>query len=383
MLEFLYTLGQASGAAIAIALVGVILAGLAAVKTDQSSQNKTEAEQKAAKKKVRIYNSICYFFIALAIALGINYFAMLGFCKVPNVVTLTKSEAQSRLFDADLDVVLAADVDSDERVIKQTPEKRKIVARATEVTLEFEPKPTEPPVPTAPAVTVEPTTPTEDPTEPEETKAPTEPDAQRPQAGDTVLFGTYQQDGRSADPVEWKVLDVQGNKALLLSSRGLDCLPYNESYTQITWATCTLRTWLNTTFFNTAFTQEERNAIVETSVDNSASQGNSAWSKKGSANTMDKMFLLSYAESNQYLKTYADRVCTATEYAISHNADTHLMDDGVSYAFWWLRSQGEKNSHAAYINFEGECYSNAVGNSYISVRPALWIDLEKYTPEKV
>lgn len=367
MLEFLYTLGQASGAAIAISLVGVVLAGLAALRTSQGSQNKTAVEQKAAKKKIRIYNSICYFFIALATVFAINFFVMQGYCKVPNVVSLSKSEAVSRLFDVDLDVVMPSNVDSDERVLKQDPEKRTIVPKYFEVTLEFEPKVTE---------QQEPTTPTEDPTEPKETEAPTTPSAQRPQIGDTVFFGTYQQNSHSADPVEWKVLDVQGNKALLLSSQGLDCLPYNDSYTQTTWATSTLRTWLNTTFLNTAFTRSEQNAIVETTVDNSVAQGNSAWSKKGSANTTDKVFLLSYVEANQYLKTTADRICTATEYAISHNADTRLMDDGISYAFWWLRSQGEKNSHAAYINFEGNCYSNAVGNNYLSVRPALWVDCE-------
>ena len=41
---------------------------------------------------------------------------------------------------------------------------------------------------------------------------------------------------------------THGNDAFLLADQNLDAKPYNEEDTDVTWATCTLRTWLNGTF---------------------------------------------------------------------------------------------------------------------------------------
>ena len=59
------------------------------------------------------------------------------------------------------------------------------------------------------------------------------------------------------------------------------------------------------------------------------------------------------------------------------DARVKLLDNGTEAAFWWLRSPGINGKQAAYVNFEGTCYSNYATNWYISARPAMWIDLEK------
>ena len=101
--------------------------------------------------------------------------------------------------------------------------------------------------------------------------------------GDIITFGTYPQTSEGTDqtPIEWIVLDVQDEKALLLSRYGLDAKPYNKEYTDITWEKCSLRTWLNDEFMKSAFTPKERSAILLTAVNNSASQGYSKWSTSG------------------------------------------------------------------------------------------------------
>jgi hypothetical protein len=48
----------------------------------------------------------------------------------------------------------------------------------------------------------------------------------------------------------------------------LDAKPYNEEDTSITWENCTLRKWLNDTFYNTAFTDSEKTKIVESTIVN-------------------------------------------------------------------------------------------------------------------
>ena len=83
---------------------------------------------------------------------------------------------------------------------------------------------------------------------------------------DCIYFGNYYQSNSSTkEPIKWRVLSVNGNDAFLLADQNLDAKPYNEKYTDVTWATCTLRTWLNDTFLNTAFKSAEQ-AASPTSV---------------------------------------------------------------------------------------------------------------------
>ena len=84
---------------------------------------------------------------------------------------------------------------------------------------------------------------------------------------DCTYFGDYYQSNSSTkEPIKWRVLSVDGNDAFLLADQNLDAKPYNEECENVTWATCTLRTWLNVTFLNTAFTSAEQAAIKNTTV---------------------------------------------------------------------------------------------------------------------
>lgn len=89
--------------------------------------------------------------------------------------------------------------------------------------------------------------------------------------GDTVKFGSYEQDNNlinGAEAIEWIVLDKKDGKYLLLSKYCLDAKPYNTELEQVTWETCTLRNWLNNDFYTTAFSQKERGCIATTTVRN-------------------------------------------------------------------------------------------------------------------
>ena len=120
---------------------------------------------------------------------------------------------------------------------------------------------------------------------------------------DCIYFGNYWQNDTNGDgkadqndkkqPIKWRVLSVNGSDAFLLADQNLDAKPYNEEYTDVTWATCTLRTWLNDTFLNTAFTSAEQAAIKNTSVVN---DDNPYHGTEGGENTTDKVYLLSIAE---------------------------------------------------------------------------------------
>ena len=77
------------------------------------------------------------------------------------------------------------------------------------------------------------------------------------QAGDTVFFGAYPQGhitSEEKDPVEWLVLEKDGNQLTLITKYAVDALPYmkynyNRDHIPVTWRTSLLREWLNDTFY--------------------------------------------------------------------------------------------------------------------------------------
>lgn len=207
--------------------------------------------------------------------------------------------------------------------------------------------------------------------------------------GNYVTFGTYPQTkaGNDATPIEWLVLARDGDKALLISCYGLDAQPYNTSIIDVTWETCTLRKWLNGTFYNKAFSSAEQAAILTTNVDNSKSQCYSAWNTSGGNNTHDKVFLLSYAEANKYFGvTYSGDINTKsrvapTAYAIAQgafrNSSKHVDSTNTG---WLLRSPGNGRGKAAVVFPIGSLGSIGVSYDSSAVRPALWVNLEADVP---
>ena len=201
-----------------------------------------------------------------------------------------------------------------------------------------------------------------------------------------VTFGHYPQtaEGNDSTAIEWVVLQKEGNKALLISRYGLDAQPYNAEYTDATWETCTLRTWLNDTFMNKAFTEEEQKAILTANVDNSSIQGYSGWSTHGGNNTQDQIFLLSYVEASKYfdvkLGCNNTKACVRpTTYAEKQGAYTSSScktADGDNTGWWWLRSLGSNQNFAAYVSYDGSLSYGLVRSGSICVRPALWVNLE-------
>ena len=205
--------------------------------------------------------------------------------------------------------------------------------------------------------------------------------------GSYVTFGHYPQTeaGDDSTPIEWLVLARDGQKALLLSRYGLDAQPYHTEYVDVTWENCTLRTWLNDTFLNKAFTAEEQAGILLTEVDNSDSQSYPEWNTTGGNNTQDRIFLLSYAEANKFLSVMDRGVnnkksqVAPTPYAIKRGAHTSpntKTADRVAAGYWWLRSPGNYQYNVARVDPVGLLSKYEVNSDTGSVRPAIWIDLE-------
>ena len=191
--------------------------------------------------------------------------------------------------------------------------------------------------------------------------------------GDTYRFGSYEQDNNKSngqEDIEWLVLAKEGTKILVISKEALDCKPYNTSFTDVTWETCTLRKWLNNDFINAAFSADERTMIPTVTV--SADKNPDYSTNPGNA-TQDQVFLLSITEVNKYFSSDSARQCKPTDYAVANGA----WESDSGNCWWWLRSPGNYQNYAAYVYGAGDVneYGSNVIDDGIAVRPALWIDL--------
>lgn len=202
--------------------------------------------------------------------------------------------------------------------------------------------------------------------------------------GATVRFGSFEQDNNGAngqERLEWKVLDVQGDKALIITKKVIDFQRYADSFfgTPSDWNGSMLRAWLNNSFVGTAFTADERTKISSTTT--GASQ-NSVYGNVIGAGSGDQIFILSEEEASRYFKTDGDRMAECTAYALARNTDPALRNQVTGTSYWWLRTAGIEKYNAMYVHYTGSMSNSgmAVGNTIVGVRPAAWVDKSALEP---
>lgn len=190
-------------------------------------------------------------------------------------------------------------------------------------------------------------------------------DAPAPQVGDTVYFGTYEQDGfpeNGQEPIEWQILDKQDGKVLLLSINALDSRPYHKENVNVTWKDASIRSWLNGLFCEMAFYGAPKDQILETATEEG---------------TQDKVFLLSLEEVKKYFPEQGMRCCFTTDYAIAQGA----YADTVGRGWWLLRTAANRSDYVISINCDGAIDQDGgrVASNKGSVRPAMWVREEAVT----
>lgn len=196
--------------------------------------------------------------------------------------------------------------------------------------------------------------------------------------GDILTFGHYEQDNdqqNGREPIEWVVLDIQNNQALLLTRYAIDSRYYHPGERETsypTWAKSSIREWLNDGFMNDAFTSEEQDRIATVTLSNASYKKNF-----GGADTQDNVFLLSRAEVETYFPTFESRLCIPTPYALAQGAweSSKYTLDGENCTWWWLRTPGYYRSCAASVRTRGTITSNRVYDESGAVRPAIWLKL--------
>ena len=193
-------------------------------------------------------------------------------------------------------------------------------------------------------------------------------------SGDEIYFGSYEQDNNTnngKEEIVWIVLEKNDNQLLIISKNALDYQPYNSSYSDTTWESCSLRSWLNGTFVSEAFSDEETNQILTSIV---KADSNPKYSTSAGNDTKDQVFLLSITEVEKYLTKDSVRQCKPTAYAIAQGTIPRSTDGDC---WWWLRSPGGYGDCAVCVDHGGSIRAYGRGvHSRIAVRPAMWINLE-------
>ena len=197
--------------------------------------------------------------------------------------------------------------------------------------------------------------------------------------GNHITFGSYEQDGNvsnGVEPIEWQVLDINGDRALVVSYYGLFNAKYTEHSKGQTWDTCDLRDTLNSSFYYETFTPSERNAIYLTHVENnSAEEDPSARSKRGQgADTDDYIFILSYGEIVQYLPTQNDRVAPICQKSRNRGLGSPEIVFGMRTCNYWLRNAAF-NQNAGGVNWQGVITTAYMNFPSCMVRPCCWVSL--------
>lgn len=119
-----------------------------------------------------------------------------------------------------------------------------------------------------------------------------------------------------------------------------DCTNYVSD-----WETCSLRQWLNKTFYNTAFSREEKMLIGTTFLENNSPDG--TWF---GTDTGDKIFILSFDDVINSAYGF-DSSISEFDKARKLKGTDYSKCQGVyisqGYPYWWLRTPG--NAEAVYL----------------------------------
>ncbi|MDR2672453.1 MAG: toll/interleukin-1 receptor domain-containing protein [Coriobacteriales bacterium] len=177
---------------------------------------------------------------------------------------------------------------------------------------------------------------------PLDTSTPDTTSSQSCAVGDIIQFGPY----------EWRVLDVQGDRALIITQDIIDRKPFAEkgiidpAYSDFPYSGSSVRTYVDRECIKN-FSEEEQNRIQATTI----------VAGRNRTTLYDKVFLLSMEEAGRYFKDDADR-------AAKYEGDASM---------WWLRDIGTNPKVAGAINYSGALHNFDDTWHSQGIRPAMWI----------
>lgn len=170
-----------------------------------------------------------------------------------------------------------------------------------------------------------------------------------------VEYGAYEQDNNldnGKEPIQWIVFnkDEETNSVVLLSRYILDTKQFDDSYKSTSWDKCSLREWLNTSFYEEAFSETEKAGLLD--------------------DTYDYVGLI-----DQSLSYYSEELMMAkgTPYAIANGLENDEIYGQNSH--WW-KNVTKSGEYWVVITPGGTQCNVATKTTGIGVRPVIRVDLD-------
>lgn len=203
---------------------------------------------------------------------------------------------------------------------------------------------------------------------------------------DSIPFGKYEQDGNDGngkEEIDWIILKRENGMAMLLSKYILDCKEYNVTKENTSWPECSLRSWLNSEFFDEAFDADDKRLIPTVTVQNI---GNTKMSNTPNTPTEDKVYLLDDHECLEFFgePSETNQIVQLSTYGTEYAKNNRLfvaVEDGQWYSgnsTFWLRSPGQSWNRAGNVTYCGFFYQdgNSVNFKLNGIRPVIWVKYE-------
>ncbi|MCL2400300.1 MAG: GNAT family N-acetyltransferase [Defluviitaleaceae bacterium] len=181
---------------------------------------------------------------------------------------------------------------------------------------------------------------------------------------------------------DWRVIDVQDDKALLLCDTVIESGKFHEQYEAVTWENSGLRKYLNGDFYNT-FSSEEKSKILRLPISN---YSNPWFGTSSGGETKDYVFLLGVDGVVKYFgdsKQLRSKNANSSYYINDHFNDARkAVDTNGMFACWWLRTSGNLPELATFITADGRIsmggdFVNRSSKYSAGIRPSIWIKLKE------
>ena len=184
------------------------------------------------------------------------------------------------------------------------------------------------------------------------------------------------------EPLTWRVLDP--DEGYIMCDNVIDSQSYqnfvirkddklynSKDFTNYVsdWETCSLRQWLNKTFYNTAFSREEKMLIGTTFLENNSPDG--TWF---GTDTGDKIFILSFDDVINSAYGF-DSSKSEFDEARKLKGTDYSKCQGVyisqGYPHWWLRTPGDAETVYLVSSYGWAALGLGVYGTGVGVVPAL------------
>ena len=189
------------------------------------------------------------------------------------------------------------------------------------------------------------------------------------------------------EPLKWRIIEKNDNQAVLLADQIIDSAPYNHEAVDVSWENCDLRIFIQEEINENAFTDKEKQSIINTQISN---LDNYYFKTDCGKDTRDYIYIL--CEEDIF---YSDKAAAhgfsrsdgvadlarrfkPTEYAIARGAWVSKSGPTEGVEYWILRTNGYSASNAVYVSDIGAVYNRG---SYVNcldtgVLPAITIDFK-------